>query len=549
MKRKNIVLKALTCSIASLAFTACTDIWDSHYQPKPELNATETLWDLIEADPELSQFAEYAKATGYNEILSQNRFYTVWAPVNGSEFYTTHSLEGVTDSLLSVYQFEFIENHVADYNHTASGNMSNNAIKMLNGKYNRFEGSADNYTFKNAVVKTANIAAKNGLLHKTADHAIFTANIWEQLAKIDSISLLNDFLKSYDEIIFDELNSVQGPMVGGQVTYLDSVIIENNEWFGRFGQINREDSSYIMFAPTNKAWRETYEKAKSFFVYDSKNLEGDSLQDVMAKDFMVRHLVFSNTIQRSPEDSLVSFCYTSSAGYYTMEREIFKGDKLDRLYANKVETYELSNGTLHVVDSYNYPNLWHDTLRIQGESLLGANENFDPAQYIQSNKTIIAISKDSVAKYKQTHNGRIGVYSPSTPTGNPTLTFTIPNVLSAKYRIKVVIVPADFVNYRDTVLMPNKFNATLKYRDASGRTKSISVGKDINNNPYKVDTITLIPNKYEVDYFEFPVNEYHLSTSETTITSLEIKGNVKSRETGYDRILRIDQIYLEPVTE
>ena len=208
MKRKNIVLKALTCSIASLAFTACTDIWDSHYQPKPELNATETLWDLIEADPELSQFAEYAKATGYNEILSQNRFYTVWAPVNGSEFYTTHSLEGVTDSLLSVYQFEFIENHVADYNHTASGNMSNNAIKMLNGKYNRFEGSADNYTFKNAVVKTANIAAKNGLLHKTADHAIFTANIWEQLAKIDSISLLNDFLKSYDEIIFDELNSV-----------------------------------------------------------------------------------------------------------------------------------------------------------------------------------------------------------------------------------------------------------------------------------------------------------------------------------------------------
>ena len=45
MKRKNIVLKALTCSIASLAFTACTDIWDSHYQPKPELNATETLWD------------------------------------------------------------------------------------------------------------------------------------------------------------------------------------------------------------------------------------------------------------------------------------------------------------------------------------------------------------------------------------------------------------------------------------------------------------------------------------------------------------------------
>ena len=551
MKRKNIVFKALACGLATLAFTACTDIWDSHYEPKPELNATETLWDLIEADPELSQFTEYAKATGYDEILSQNRFYTVWAPINGSEFYTTHPLENVSDSMLNVYRFEFIENHVADYNHTGSGNMSNNAIKMLNGKYNRFEGSANNYIFKNAVVKVANIAAKNGLLHKTENNAIFTANIWEQLSKIDSVSILNDFLKSYDEVIFDEANSVQGPMVGGQVTYLDSVIVEHNNWFSRFGQLNREDSSYTMFAFTNKAWRETYEKTKTYFVYDSKNPLGDSLQDVMAKDFMVRHLVFSNTIQRSPEDSLVSYCYNNIDTYYGTEVETFKGKALQRLYANKLETYELSNGTLHVVDSYNYPTLWHDTLRIEGESLYGASENVDPAEYSQSTKQTITISKDSVDKHKQTHNGLIGVYTPSTPTGNPTLTYTIHNVLSAKYRIKVVMVPANFVNYRDTVLMPNKFNATLKYRDANGRTKSLVVGKDLNNNPYKVDTITLIPNKAEegVDYFEFPVNEYHLGTSETTITQLEIKGNVKSRETGFDRILRIDQVYLEPITE
>ena len=67
MKRKNIVLKALTCGITALAFTACTDTWDNHYQPKTELNATETLWDLIEADPQLTQFEEFVKATGYDE--------------------------------------------------------------------------------------------------------------------------------------------------------------------------------------------------------------------------------------------------------------------------------------------------------------------------------------------------------------------------------------------------------------------------------------------------------------------------------------------------
>lgn len=73
-----------------------------------------------------------------------------------------------------------------------------------------------------------------------------------------------------------------------------------------------------------------------------------------------------------------------------------------------------------------------------------------------------------------------------------------------------MLVPANFINYRDTVLLPNKFNATLKYRDVTGKSKSLVMGKDIISDPTKVDTITLIPNKAEegVDYFEFPVNEY-----------------------------------------
>lgn len=89
---------------------------------------------------------------------------------------------------------------------------------------------------------------------------------------------------------------------------------------------------------------------------------------------MVRHQRFSNTIQKSPEDSLTSYCTSTINGYITIERETFKGDELKRLYNNLVETYELSNGTLNIVDSYNYRTLWHDTLRVEGESLLGEAE-------------------------------------------------------------------------------------------------------------------------------------------------------------------------------
>ena len=551
MKRKNIVFKALTCGLATLAFTACTDTWDSHYAPKAELNATETLWELIEADPELSKFAEFAKATGYDEVLSQNRFYTVWAPVNDAEFFVGKenlNFAELSDSMLNVYKFEFVENHIADYNHTATGTMTKNLVKMLNGKYNGFNGTTGEYLFKNAAVAQANIAAKNGLLHKTADNAIFTANIWEQLGKEESISLLNGFLKSYNEIVFDRYSSVEGPTVNGQVTYLDSVIVEDNDWFGRIGRLNREDSSYIMFAPTNKAWEEIYEKAKTYFVYDETVADRDSLQDVITKDFLVRHLVFSNTLQKSPTDSLVSY-YN---GYY--RPEVFKGEDLEKLYANLVETKELSNGTLNIVDSYNYRTFWHDTLRTQGESLLGEAEGAENVEYKTANKTYASISKDSIDKYYQTSNGSIGIYSPSSPTGNPDLYFTIKNTLSAKYRIKLVLAPADFVNWRDTVLLPNKFTATLSYKDlASGKKKSVKAGEKLVYTPThaKLDTITLIPASAAEgeDYFTFPANEYNLTSQETTITQLQIKGAVGSREAGFDRVLRVEQVFLEPVTE
>ena len=550
MKRKNIVFKALTCGLATLAFTACTDTWDAHYTPKTELNATETLWDLIQADEELSQFEELVKVTGYDNLLNQNRFYTVWAPVDGADIYEQYGdLTALTESMKEVLKFEFIENHVADYNHTATGVMSEeNLVKMLNGKYNRFEGTADACTFKKVAVTEANIAAKNGLLHKIENNAVFTANIWEQLAKESSLTLLNGFLKSYDEVIFDAVNSVQGPMENGQVTYLDSVIIEDNEWFDRIGKLDREDSSYTMFAPTDDAWLAALDKAKNYFIYSENTPNRDSLQRVMAESFLCHHLVFSNSINKGKEqDSLTSICRTDYAGY---KKKVFKGAELARLDDNLVETKELSNGTLHIVNSFNYLPYWHDTIRIQGESLLGASEGLETgAEYKGATKQTLTISKDSVAKYYQTSNGGIGVYTNTSPTGNPTLTYTLKNILSAKYRIKVVIVPKQFINWKDTVdIKPNYVSASLYYKELNGKkSKKIELLKKHVTDPYKVDTLILTPK--DAEYVEFPVNEYNLDASETPIAQLEIKGEAGARETKYDRVLRIDQVFLEPIIE
>ena len=56
MKRRNIK-HALVCCAVACAFTACTDVWEEHYQPNPDLNAAEDLWTIIKADDELRNFA------------------------------------------------------------------------------------------------------------------------------------------------------------------------------------------------------------------------------------------------------------------------------------------------------------------------------------------------------------------------------------------------------------------------------------------------------------------------------------------------------------
>jgi hypothetical protein len=385
---------------------------------------------------------------------------------------------------------------------------------------------------------------------------VFTANVWEQISKETSISALTGYLKSFDEIFFDRANSVEGPKVNGQTTYLDSVVEETNVWFSRIGFLNREDSSYTMFAPTNKAWREMHEKVKTYFVYDKTNALGDSLQDVMAKDYMCRFLVFSNSMQKSPTDSLTAYCFTNLLNGNGMVKDKFtaKDEELKALYNNLLETQELSNGVLNIVDSYNFPSrIWHDTVRVEGESLLSRADNAALAsdEYAECSKETPSVSKDSTEWYKQTHNGTIGVYAPLTKTGKPEVTFTFPNVLSAKYRVKVVFVPKNYLNPRDTLLLPNKFKAELSYRNEKGKATKISLGKELYNDPTRVDTLTLVPEDAAegVDYFEFPCNEFNLSDTETKHTQLKLTCTMASKDEEHDRTFRIDQVFLEPVIE
>ena len=533
MKRKNII-STLACGIMAFAFTACTDVWEEHYQPNPELNANQTLWDVIEDDPELQNFEDFLRVTGYDTLLQKNRYYTVWAPTNNAEFFKTHSVEGVSKSQIDEYRKELVQNHIADYSHVASGKLDDdNLIKMLNGKFIRFENASGNFTFKGIALKEKNIPAKNGVLHKIDGYANFTANIWEQLAKEKSLSSLYSFLyKDYKREVNKSASMYGGDLVDGMPVILDTVWTVTCPWFNSLGQLNREDSSYTMFALTNNAWDEMFEMTKKYFVYaEDYGRKGDSIQEVIVKELMCSNLVFSDKVNKKyangdlkvPYDTLISNYNLA----YTYEPLTFGGDEVKVLY-DGATTMALSNGTLNIVDKVNYDPLkcWHDTIRVEGENLSGGytgDENAALNEYTNATKETVRISKDSLL-YDFVSNGAVGVFK--NETDNPTLNFKIKNVLSASYKVKVVVMPPHIINPYDTLyIKPNKFYATLTCgsRELSGATQDIVLGRKdscevygryIYSDPAKIDTIELVPldgttfMPLDIDYVDIPVCEY-----------------------------------------
>ena len=604
MKRiyKNAIL---ACGFA-VSLAACTDVWEEHYQSNPALNGggDKNLWELISDESDLSNFAALLSATRtttkegsirYDSLLMMSRSYTVWAPTNANmpEYIDYKSLDKVPSDSLEKYRKEIVENHIADYAHVAGGirdredRKNYKMVEMLNGKSYHFEGAPGiGYKFAEDPLVTSNGVAKNGVLHKLNGRAIYLPNIWEKLASLSSISSLYAFLEKDYKVEFNDAASIPGPIVNDQPTYLDSVFTESCRWFYEIGQLNVEDSSYVMYALTNEAWNDMFDMTKSYFEFPEnagKTLPAKGSQtpaearDSLAKEMICSNLVFSKTINRKffegKKDSLYSNHYT---------RQMFVGDEARALEDGAVDSYTLSNGELYVINQVNYNpfTCWHDTIRIEGESLWYQSEADVVSKAAASS---MQVDEDSIL-YDYVSKGAIGIIKPEKATSVPVLNFYTGDILSAYYKVSIVLLPPQIVNPLDTTFIkPNKFDARLIFSD--GVTQSGSLAKkgwgtnpsvkEVRRNetdsaywdiafvsdPTKIDTIVL------AECIKVPTCEYKKELFENfkRTTKLEIETKVvynrrfgdngdatfdekgKFVEWNFDNNYRIDQVIFEPV--
>lgn len=548
----------------------------------------QTLWQNIQQNQQLSNFASILKKAGYDEKLNTTHYYTVWAPIDGS--YDANAIQQLSSkSLLS----QFVENHIANYSYNASGKVDQRVL-MLNDKSYQFAGSQNNYTFDGVKIDQPNLGSNNGVMHIMSGMAAYHPSLYEylmneELSGNDGVDSLRRFLKKYETTYLDVEHSVVGPIVNGMQTYVDSVMItENTQWDMLNTYMEVEDSSYTFLMPTNEAWKAQYEKVKRYFNYAPQTIaqqfNGTTItnttpltidnaywQDSLTNRAITSYLSYSNNdvynrwLNGKP----------SPYGSDTLRTTLFLklSNPLDIL-DKTVKTVDFSNGKGRVISDFAmYP--WET---YAPKRVVNATRPDNRALISNGTGSRVDVIDVDMEKVELEDGATTLSYYHVEPTGGnefikPEMTFYLRNVQSTTYDIYCVFVPENVdMLKQDAVTTPNRVVFTLNYCDASGALKNqlflntdeaqinefkerFPTVKDnasqtnanhqtiraFSNDTSKVDTLY-------IGEFTFPVSYYGLGDEYCPNIKISTPYSVftEALRKAYTRDLRIASIILKP---
>ncbi len=290
------ISRSVLASSALLAFVACSD---DHFDIKNNFGSDKTLWENIENDAQLSDFATLLKRTKVfkadndrratltaAELLNQPQSFTIWAPING-----TFNAKAWNDSLDEAEKLakegtpeatsharelnykvwnQFVANHIARFSY--EGNTGRQYIKLLNSKNVSYTGSQ----FNSVPVTGSPLVANNGSMHRLNGLSPFAHNIYDYIGYYAGFTSINSYINNQENTgtgneLSKEASTPGLPNEKGEMVYIDSVYVRFNKVLNRAGaNIRNEDSTYIAFIPTNEAWQQANEKVAKIMKYGTR---------------------------------------------------------------------------------------------------------------------------------------------------------------------------------------------------------------------------------------------------------------------------------------
>lgn len=570
---KKYIRAGLLCCGAAVAFTACTDTWDDHYNSVGNSGIHEgTLWQAIKSNPDLSNFASVVEACDFAKSLNSSQVFTVFAPTNANfssedanqliSQYKKEKSAGVTEDDNTVLK-EFVQNHVALYNYSVAAD-SRDSIMLMNGKYAVLSSN----DIDGVEMLTKNVLYGNGVLYTLKDKVSYLTSVFEYVSKDPDLDSLYSFLynPSYYYKEFVPERSVPGSIVDGKTQYLDSVYMQRNDLFSYLGQLNIEDSTYLMIAPTNEVWNNLVTEYEQYFNYPQNVNKRDSMVYTQTRLAIVNGTTFSRTFNPDKvlSDSAMSVSsvkeYSLRQSYWGAPFEYYQYIKpLDAPYGvlsqEPSDIIKCSNGSVYKASTWNIDKLmtFHQYRIIEAENTSNIKEmskelgnQGDSVTTVQ--RTVQYVDAQN-SFYNKVWSGRFMEYTP-TMTVNYSVTYYLRDVLSnIGYDIYMVTQPvlASDSNAAPERRLPVVLKCTL---DSPGRDPEVLVNANPTTDkntqfvtsPDSVNYI-LLAEDYKFDYCTVGVND------ETLQATLKIETDVKSselRKKQYVRDLNLDCILLVP---
>jgi len=515
---KYTILKSVLFLVLSLGVISCSDDWDNHYNDNQGNDVS--IMEYLNANSDLSIFVSMIESSGYDKLLETSQSFTVWAPSNKA----LADVDLADDELVE----NIVKNHINRGRLGTSG-INFGLIKMQSGKNLEFENQGGSYILGGAELTEKNVQLNNALVHKLSGYAPYLNNLKEFIASYEGLDSLKKYIESYDDYQFDPVNSTVIDITEDGKRIYDTVFIYNNEILEMIdAELYTEDSVYTTVYPNNNAWIEAYERVKPYHNFP-EDLGGQEYSDYYSRLIVVRDMVFRGKIEEpAAYDSITS---TTGNKFYNPS-EIFDNTNI----------VEASNGIMYVADQMPFVDTvsWFKKINLEAENSFYRDNSNSTVYTRNSYHSGLNVSEDTYI-----------FVEPTSTSANPSVTFSLNNILSAKYNIYCVFVPESIVS-SDT--LKTKVTYVLTYINSeSGRVRRLRVTPD--DNVVKANGLTkMLVTDFD---FEFSNVTYYNEEEEKMVTlpvKLEVINDVSDAQANdpelkLTRNMRIDRIVLEPIFE
>ncbi len=574
----NTVRAGVIALITSVSLGSCSDTWDDHYESLSGLTYDGSLLGYLQDNPDLSDFVEVVKASGFDKDLASNQVLTVIAPKNGSfdkQYYLNLIQNGRKKEVID----EFIKNHICRYN--ISMGAEEQTVTMMNKKNVKL-GTISEGTIEEENVDKMNVSCSNGVVHVIDGYLPYQYNIYEFLAKdwrdnytpaeplpaldengeavemeLPPYETLYGYLSEMYVDSLDEPRSVsRGVDENGDQIWVDSVVISNNKILRRLDAfLYREDSTYITLLPDFDAYNRRFQGIKGLFnfnvSYNSDQAVRDSVQRYWAHYYSLCDLSYNMGQHQNihTQDSLFSTAFSRWSWPYNVYYNPYEAEGI---MSSVYETIDCSNGQVCRVHEYPfdvYTNVFKK-ITLEGESRYYIYEDGEN-QF--TNKT--STSYNTVANAADTISGSGYLHVvPAQSSRQTELTFQLPNTLSGQYDIYIKFLPYQVYAPEDTehTNLPIRFRCSLYERNANnGAFPAYNRATvDFYSNPEKKErNFQTDPNCIDSLYIgTYKFNYCYLNTTPGVL--FKIQSNVTSGVAKqFTKEMLIDKIVLIPNRE